>query len=56
MHGLPTIHKMNREAAEANRIVSAHKPAAEPIIASPKLAPAAERLATMKRITDGAKG
>ncbi len=28
MHGIQTIHKLNREAAEAARIVSSHAPAA----------------------------
>ena len=56
MHGLPTLAKLNREAAEAHRIVSAHSVGSTPVIASPKITPVAERLATMNNLLNGAKG
>ena len=56
MHGLPTLAKLNREAAEAHRIVSAHSIGNTPVITSLKIAPAAERLATTNNLLNGAKG
>lgn len=56
MHGLPTLAKLNREAVEANNIVRAHNLAAPRSGEGVKLASAPERLATMNKLLDGAKG
>lgn len=56
MYGLTTLAKLNREADEAHRIVSAHSVGSTPVIATLKIAPAAERLATMNKLLNGAKG
>ncbi len=58
MHPLTTIAKLNREAAEASRIINAHNPAAKPV-ENPGNA-VREHLANarqnIERILGGAKG
>ncbi len=58
MHPLTTIHKLNREAAEAQRILNSRDPAAKPVT-SPTEA-VRQHLAgahqNIERILGGAKG
>jgi hypothetical protein len=56
MYGLQTLARLNREAAEAQRImVEKLNPAPKPDHHI-ELPPVAERLATMNRLLDAAKG
>lgn len=58
MHALTTIHKLNREAAEAAHILNAHAPAAKPI--ESRSTEVKEHLAhareNIEKILGGAKG
>lgn len=56
MHGLITLAKINRQAHEAHLIMKAHTLQAKPATPAPQIEPAAERLATMNKLLDGAKG
>lgn len=55
MHGITTIHKLNREAAEAARILNARNPAAPAPVADYPTAALKERAAhaqeTIARLT-----
>lgn len=55
MYGLTTIHKINREAEEAHRIIASHNlqgSAPQPVTPVQR----ADTQATINRILDGSKG
>jgi hypothetical protein len=55
MYGLTTIHKINREADEAHRLIASHNLQAKaPAAATP--APRANPQETINRILEGSKG
>lgn len=58
MHGLQTINKLNREAAEAQRIVSAHNVGVRvaPGVTAEKVEPRANPHVTIDNIMKGSRG
>jgi hypothetical protein len=56
MYGLTTLAKINHQADEAHLILKAHQLQQHHCGTTPQVAPAAERLATMNKILDNAKG